>query len=86
MGPSVPSDVPTVFRFGPYRFFFYAADWAEPPHIHVRRDRTLAKFWLDPVRLANNDGFGAIELNRVTRLVQENVNRLLEAWDDFFKE
>ena len=44
-------DMPTVLCIGPYRFFFYAGDRNEPEHIHVERDRSNAKFWLDPVRL-----------------------------------
>jgi hypothetical protein len=38
--------MPTVMRIGPYRFFFYAGDREEPVHIHVKRDTSLAKFWL----------------------------------------
>jgi hypothetical protein len=45
--------MPTVLRAGPYRFFFYAGDREEPPHVHVERDEKVAKFWLDPVRLQN---------------------------------
>ena len=40
--------MPTVLRRGPYLFFFYSSDRAEPPHVHVQRDENLAKFWLDP--------------------------------------
>jgi hypothetical protein len=43
--------MPTVLQGGPYRFFFYAGDRDEPPHIHVERHRSSAKFWLNPVRL-----------------------------------
>jgi hypothetical protein len=43
---------PTVLQSGPYRFFFFASDRLEPPHIHVKRDKKLAKFWLAPVREA----------------------------------
>ncbi len=39
--------MPTVLRNGPYRFFFYAGDRDEPPHIHIERDNNIAKFWLD---------------------------------------
>jgi hypothetical protein len=50
--------MPTVLRVGPYRFFFYAGDRNELPHIHVERDQETAKFWLQPVRLhAWNDYF-----------------------------
>lgn len=30
--------MPTVLRSGPYRFFFYAGDRDEPPHVHIERD------------------------------------------------
>jgi hypothetical protein len=36
--------MPTVLRLGPYRFFFYAGDGVEPPHVHVERDDDTAKF------------------------------------------
>jgi hypothetical protein len=39
--------MPTVLRIGP--FFFVSLDCGEPPHIHVRRENMVAKFWLDPV-------------------------------------
>lgn len=32
-----------------YWFFFYSFDCNEPMHVHVRRDRQHAKFWLAPV-------------------------------------
>ena len=37
--------MPTVLRIGTYRFFFYANENSEPHHIHVQRERALAKFW-----------------------------------------
>ena len=43
--------MPTVFKNGPYRFFFYSNDRDEPIHVHVEREDMTAKFWLDPVRL-----------------------------------
>ncbi len=76
--------MPTVLRSGPYRFFFYSADSAEPPHVHVERNSCEAKFWLDPVRLEHNKGYGRRELNRIRKLVEENVDDLLESWIEFF--
>lgn len=77
--------MPTVLRNGPYRFFFYSADSAEPPHVHIERDLCEAKFWLDPVRLEHNQGFGRRELNRIRKLVRQNVNDLLRSWNEFFE-
>ena len=76
--------MPTVLRIGPYRFFFFSNENDEPPHIHVRRDRGLAKFWLDPVGLAESSNFPAHELTSILRLVIENRAKLLAAWYEYF--
>lgn len=76
--------MPTVLRVGPYRFFFYAGDGEEPPHIHVERDDNVAKFWLDPLRLQNNKGFSRADLGRLQKLLGEYQKELLEAWHDYF--
>ena len=76
--------MPTVLRSGPYRFFFYAGDGGEPPHVHVERGDAEAKFWLDPIRLERSRGFGRKEINRIRRLVEWNLQALLESWNEFF--
>ena len=78
--------MPTVLRDGPYRLYFYSHDLAnEPPHVHVDRDDLSAKFWLEPVILARNLGFGAAELRGIERLVIEHKRELLEAWNVYFR-
>lgn len=76
--------MPTVLIVGPYRFFFVSLDFPEPPHIHVQRERQVAKFWLDPVSMERTGGFRGAELNKIGRLVQENESLFLEAWDEHF--
>jgi len=76
--------MPTVFRSGPYRFFFYAGDRDEPPHVHVERDECEAKFWLQPVRLERSHGFRRQEIIRIRTLVTEHQQQLLESWNEFF--
>ncbi len=76
--------MPTVLRVGPYSFVFFSSDRGEPPHIHVKRDRQVAKFWLDPVSVANNHGFAAHELQTIERLVVQYLQTLIEAWHDHF--
>ena len=72
--------MPTVMRIGPYRFHFYSREGQEPPHIHVARDDSEAKFWLDPVSLAANFGFRAFELRDIERLVVEHREELTLAY------
>lgn len=78
--------MPTVLQSGPYRFFFYAGDREEPPHIHVERNSSVAKFWLDPVRLSNSGGFRRPELGNIQKIVEENQQELLRSWDEFFND
>jgi hypothetical protein len=76
--------MPAVLRAGPFRFFFYAGDRSEPPPVHVERDECEAKFWLDPVRLERSHGFRRKEINRLSSLVEEHREQLLESWHEFF--
>ena len=76
--------MPTILRTGPYRFFFYAGDGGEPPHVHIERDICEAKFWLLPVRLAKSHGFKRAELNRLRAIVEVNQVELLRGWNEFF--
>jgi hypothetical protein len=76
--------MPTVLRDGPYTFVFFSSDRNEPPHIHIKRDRQIAKFWLDPVSFAKNRGFAEHELNQIERLVVQYQQTLFEAWHDYF--
>jgi hypothetical protein len=78
--------MPTVLHKGPYRFFFYAGDRAEPPHIHTGRDDKECKFWLEPVALANNRGFSRKDLHTIARLIEWNHAILMEGWNEFFQE
>ncbi|MDH4084982.1 MAG: DUF4160 domain-containing protein [Nitrospira sp.] len=76
--------MPTVLRTGPYRFFFYAGDRDEPPHIHIEREDKVAKFWLDPIRLHESGGFSRPEIGRLYKLMTEHQDTLREAWDEYF--
>jgi hypothetical protein len=77
--------LPTVSRSGPYRFFFYSADGEEPPHVHVERDDSEAKFWLNPVLLERSCGFGRTELHRIEAMVGAESDTLLRAWHEYFQ-
>ncbi|MBV8781331.1 MAG: DUF4160 domain-containing protein [Phycisphaerae bacterium] len=76
--------MPTVLRIGPYRIGFWSRENDEPPHVHVRRDRYGAKFWLSPVELAENVRFPLQELTIIRKIVEANRERLLEAWNEHF--
>ena len=75
---------PTVFRQGPYRFFFFSRE--EPrPHVHISCPDGEAKFWIDPAaELAHNKGLNKRQLAELSKLVQERRNEIHQAWQDHF--
>jgi hypothetical protein len=76
--------MPLVDVIGPYRLFFYSSEGNEPPHVHVKRERATAKFWLTPVRLARSRRFGDHELRELLRIIEERRLTILEAWREHF--
>ena len=75
---------PTIFSKGGYRFFFYANECNEPPHVHVQYHNAVAKFWLKPVSLAKNHGMSSAELSKAFSLVEQNEKIIMEKWHGFF--
>ena len=76
--------MPTVLRNGPYRFFFYAGDLGEPPHVHVERDNNAAKFWIEPIRLQKSSGFSRKEINRIRSIIEQHHKELNQKWHEYF--
>ncbi len=76
--------MPTVLREGPYSFIFFSSDAEEPEHIHVTRERRIAKFWLDPIGLAKNRGFAKHELRKIRRAIEDHRETIHEAWHEYF--
>lgn len=78
--------MPTCLRDGPYRFFFYSFDCAEPMHVHVQRDRYEAKFWMEPIELAFNHGFRGHEMRRIERIIRSNRKVIRQKWHEHCSE
>ena len=76
--------MPTIFKIGRFRFFFYSSDRIEPMHVHVEADENIAKVWIDPIRLENSGGFNRADINRILSIVKEHKTVMMEAWDDYF--
>lgn len=75
---------PTVFREGPFRFFFFSREETRI-HIHVQSADGEAKFWLEPtIELARNHGLSATDLRQVEQSVKEHVQEISDAWNDHF--
>ena len=75
---------PTVFREGPYRFFFFSRE--EPrPHVHVNCADGEAKFWITPaVELAYNQGLTKKQVNGLSKIVEAHHDEIQSAWEEHF--
>ena len=75
---------PTVFRDGPYRYYFFSRE--EPRiHIHVASSDGEAKFWIEPeVALAENHGIPSHELGHIQKTVEAHEQDIRTAWQIHF--
>lgn len=76
--------MPTIFRKGPYRIYFYSSDKVEPIHVHVEREDKVVKLWLNPIRVARNTGYSVKELRQIRRIIIKNIDRIEGTWYEFF--
>lgn len=78
--------MPTVLRKRGYRFYFYSHEPNEPPHVHVDKEGSSLKAWLEPVTLVRNVGFRPHEINGILAMVEADRSRLPEAWHEHFDQ
>ena len=79
--------MPTVLRWKGYKFFFFSneGDPTEPLHVHVRKGKNVAKYWLEPtVALAEAYGMKPHELNALEKVVKDKAEAIERAWHEHF--
>lgn len=79
--------MPVVFRHDGVRYYFFSNEGSprEPAHVHAERDGAEAKFWLRPdVKVVESIGFGRQELVSLIRVVEEQRDKIEEAWNEHF--
>jgi hypothetical protein len=75
---------PTVFRDGPFRFFFFSRE-EERMHIHVQSPDGEAKFWIEPaIELARNYELSDQDLKRALELIVAREQEIRNAWTRHF--
>ena len=78
--------MPTIFKFFGMQFYFWSNEH-EPIHIHVRKDRCLAKFVIEPdIELIENKGFKPQELRLAENIIEENKDVIVTNWKTYFNK
>ena len=76
---------PTIFRSGPFRFYFFSREETRM-HVHVNAADGEAKFWIEPnIELAENYGLNARQVRSANRLVEAHIDEITTAWKTHFK-
>ena len=44
----------------------------------------VTKFWVNPVRVQDEDGFSRSELLIIEQMLKSNEEKIMEAWDEYF--
>lgn len=76
--------MPRVFEWKGWRFEFYSLDGAEPPHIHIRKDKKETKVWLENLAIARNKRCTDKELNELLAVVKSHRQEFMERWNEHF--
>jgi hypothetical protein len=74
--------VPEIFRHHGYGFFFFSREAEEPIHVHVESAQKYAKFWLDPILLAESHGFLSKQLKEIRELIEKHEQQIRSKWDE----
>lgn len=74
--------MPEVFRHHGYRFFFFSREAEEPVHVHVENAEKHAKFWVEPLLLAESHGFHSGQLKEIRELIEENLEAIKNKWNE----
>ena len=77
--------MPTILRIDGYRFFFFS-DEHSPQHIHIEKGDGYARIELDSFKITDSYNLNSKELKKLTDLVKKNNEKLVKAWNEYFKK
>jgi hypothetical protein len=76
---------PTVFRDGPYRYYFFSREESRQ-HVHVLSPDGEAKVWLEPqIELAHQVGLNTQQIHRILDTVEKNQEVIRGEWNRHFR-
>jgi hypothetical protein len=78
--------MPVVLRIRGFKFYFYANEGDEPPHIHVDKGGATAKLWLSPFRWEYANGFSPAQQKMIKEIIRQHHAELMAKWHEFFEQ
>lgn len=79
--------MPTLLRVGGCRIHIYSNDHEYPEHVHVDTGNCLSVWNLKPLKcVRQSSGCGGNDLQRVRKLIQQNIGVIWEKWHEVFRK
>lgn len=79
--------MPTILVIMGWRFFFYANEANEPPHIHCQKGDAEVKYWLleETFEAIESHAYGMTPADRrtVRRIIFQHFDYILSQWYEF---
>lgn len=77
--------MPTFRRLRGFRFYVYAQEGSEPPHVHIDKGSGTMKVWLADLLVASNERLKPAEIRAALQLAHQYHIFLMETWNAFEK-
>lgn len=78
--------MPTVFRYGSYRFHFFSREETRR-HIHISCPDGEVKVWIEPeISVADVAGLSSHQINEILDLVHNRKEEIIEHWNSHFNQ
>ena len=81
--------MPSILSIRGWRFFFYANERNEPPHVHARKGDADCKYWLrsDTYEIEEDHAYNMSPADRrnVRKIIFDHFEHLLSEYESFHK-
>jgi hypothetical protein len=77
--------MPTVLNIDGYRFFFFSNEHI-PEHIHIEKGDMYARIELESLKVTDSYNANSKELKKMIQIIKQNKDKLLESWNEYFKQ
>ncbi len=82
--------MPSILQINGWRFFFYANENNEPPHIHVSKGDADCKYWLYPKKFDIKEAYSyncsLSEKRQIRKIIFEHFDYIISEYNKFHKK
>jgi len=77
--------MPVILITKNLKIYIYPKDHV-PPHVHVVGPDCEARFYILSIECYQSYGFSRKDLKRLSKFLEENIDLLVQAWEDYHEE